>query len=201
VVSKVFYFLTTFADSGLSVFGVRSPYEQPKYQVVEAVGPNVEIRQYAPRTVVETDITHGDQGQAFGRLFRYITGANTASRTIAMTVPVEQARLISMTVPVETSGDAQQIMRFYLPPGVTKNGAPVPTEAGVRVTTLPEQTLGVIRYSGAATDESREAQAQRLREALAKSGKSAQGEPSYFSYDPPFAIPFLRRNEVALAVR
>ena len=195
---KFFYYLSTFADSGLSVFGVRTPYEQPKYQVMETIAPSVEIRAYAPRTVVETDISHGDPGQAFGRLFRYITGANIARQTVAMTAPVEQSRLIAMTVPVETTAAAAEVMRFYLPPSA---GAPAPTEAGVRVTTLPATTYGVIRYSGVATEATRSAEATLLRDALTKAGKNIIGVPLYFGYDPPFALPFLRRNEVALEVK
>ena len=202
--SKLFYFLTTFVDSGLSVFGVRAPYAQPKYEVVQSISPAVEIRAYAPRTVVETDIAGGDQGQAFGRLFRYITGANAGGHTVAMTVPVEQSRLIAMTVPVETGAmktGAAQVMRFYLPPDVTKDGAPAPTEKGVRIAALPAVTMGVIRYSGTATDESRAAQAARLRAALGGAKRAWVGEPVFFAYDPPFAIPYLRRNEVALELK
>ena len=197
--SKLFYFLTTFVDSGLSVFGVRAPYAQPKYEVVQTLAPAVEIRAYAPRTVVETDIAGGDQGQAFGRLFRYITGANAGGHTVAMTVPVEQSRLIAMTVPVEIG--AAQVMRFYLPPDVTKDGAPAPTEKEVRIAALPAVTMGVIRYSGTATDESRAAQAARLRAALGGAKRAWVGEPVFFAYDPPFAIPYLRRNEVALELK
>ena len=35
--SKVLYFLATFAESGLSVFGIRGTYEQPSYRVVRTL--------------------------------------------------------------------------------------------------------------------------------------------------------------------
>ncbi len=201
--SKLFYFLTTFAESGLSMFGLRGAYEQPPYQVVKTLAANVEIRAYAPRMVVETDIDGGDQGQAFGRLFRYITGANTGAHLVAMTVPVEQATpaLVPMTLPVETARGATPVMRFFLPHAVVKAGAPPPTERGVRLATIPAETLAVIKYSGTATDVARAGETVKLRRVLAGAGYVAFGEPRYFSYDPPFAVPFLRRNEVALAVK
>ena len=200
--SKVIYFLTAFADSALSVLGIRSGYEQPAYTVVQAVAPSVEVRAYGPRTAVQTDVVGGDEGQAFGRLFRYIVGANAGAHRVAMTVPVEQssASLIPMTAPVETS-DGAQVMRFFLPKAVVAAGVPEPTEKGVRIAVLPAATLGVIRYSGTQTDATRADETASLRAALAKAGRTTHGAPLYFSYDPPFSIPFLRRNEVALAVQ
>ena len=199
--SKVLYFLATFAESGLSVFGIRSTYQQPAYSVVQTIAPDVELRAYAPRTVVETDIEGGDRGQAFGRLFRYITGANTGAHLVAMTVPVEQTPdAIAMTVPVETAPDTQ-VMRFFLPPSVVASGAPQPTEHGVRIATIPAETLAVIRYSGSVSDDRQARQTARLRAAVMKAGLTVVGQPMYFGYDPPFSIPLFRRNEVALAVK
>jgi hypothetical protein len=196
--SKLLYFLATFAESGLSVFGLRGTYEQPAYRVVQTLAPDIEIRAYAPRLAVETPIGEGGQGAAFGRLFRYITGANTAARTVPMTAPVEQSsQLIPMTVPVEFSG-GQARMRFFLPASLASSGAPVPTEPDVHLVSLPAMTLGVVRYSGTASQDARDRQTARLRRALAAAGRVPQGAPIAFSYDPPFTIPFLRRNEMAL---
>jgi hypothetical protein len=199
--SKLFYFLATFAESGLSVVGIRSAYDQPKYTVTQTISSTVEVRAYAPRAVVETDMG-SDPGQAFGKLFRYITGANTAAKKLGNPGTVEQggSKLIAMTVPVEVTA-AAPVMRFYLAPNVVAEGIPVPTEKGVRTQTLPAVTLGVIRYSGVATDTARAQEAGLLRAALAKAGRATVGEPVYFSYDPPFTVPFLRRNEVAIEVK
>ncbi len=199
--SKILYFLMTFAESGLSVFGIRSGYAQPSYQVVQTLAPNIEIRRYAPRTAAETAVTYTNDGEAFGRLFRYITGANTTRQTVAMTAPVEESsRMIAMTVPVEVSGGTKT-MRFFLPAAVVASGPPVPTDPKVHIVTLPEALLGVIRYSGLATDETRRNETELLRKALARAGKETVGDPVYFSYDPPFTIPMLRRNEVALEIK
>ena len=197
--SKLLYFLATFAQSGLSVLGLRGGYEQPTYRVVRTLAPDIEIRAYAPRTVVETTIADGGDGAAFGRLFRYITGANTAGRTVGGGVVERAPRLIAMTVPVEMSG-GMATMRFVLPAAVVRAGPPVPTEAGVRVVALPATTLGVVRFSGTAGEDERGRQAARLRAALAGAGQPIRGEPIVFSYDPPFTLPFLRRNEMAFEI-
>jgi hypothetical protein len=198
--SKLLYFLATFAESGLSVFGIRGAYEQPAYTVLQTIAPNIEIRAYGARAAVETPIQGGNDGQAFERLFRYITGANTTGALISMTAPVaETSRMIPMTVPVETSGN-RDMMRFFLPADVARAGAPAPRDKLVQIVSLPSVTLGVIRYSGWPSAAAREDETRKLRAALAKAGKATTGAPIYFSYDPPFTIPALRRNEVALSV-
>jgi hypothetical protein len=126
--SSFFYYLATAADSTLSVFGIRAPYEQPKYEVIGQLGGGVELRAYAARTAAETPIRASNDGEAFGRLFRYITGANTGSAKIAMTIPVQMTPRkiaplnISMTVPVETGGEG--VMRFFLPAAVVAKPSP-----------------------------------------------------------------------------
>jgi hypothetical protein len=195
--SAFFYYLGAAGESALSVFGIRSPYEQPKYHVVSEIANGVEIRAYGPRVAVETPMRGGNDGEAFGRLFRYITGANHADSKIAMTVPVEMApQKIAMTVPVEMTGD--QVMRFFLPKAVVAKGAPAPTDKLVHLVTLPPQQFAVLRFSGTVTDQSRQLHEQRLLAAVAGAGRHAEGEPALLSYDPPFALPFVRRNEVAV---
>jgi hypothetical protein len=205
--SSFLYYLATAADSTLSVFGIRAPYEQPKYEVVGQLDGGVELRAYAARTAAETPIRSSNDGEAFGRLFRYITGANTGAAKIAMTIPVQMTprrisprrispRRISMTVPVEMGGDG--VMRFFLPEAVVAKGAPQPTDPLVHIVTLPPQTFAVLRFSGTITDASRAEHEAALIAAVTGAGKHAEGRPSVLSYDPPFAIPFLRRNEVVV---
>ena len=197
--SDFLYYLSAAGESALSVFGIRAPYEQPPYQVLAQLGHGVEIRAYASRMAVQTPIRRGNDGEAFGRLFRYITGANQADAKIAMTVPVEQTgRPVAMTIPAETTGGAS--MRFFLPHRLAERGAPHPTDPLVSLVSLPAQHFAVLRFSGTVDDASRARHEQSLRAALAGAGRKAQGEASLLSYDPPFALPFLRRNEVAISV-
>ena len=194
---KVVYILVTLAESFLGIFGVRTLYEQPAYTLVERLDRGVEIRAYAPRLAVETDARGQGDGAAFGRLFRYITGANRAGSRIAMTAPVEASgQRIAMTVPVEQGTGGT--MRFFLPRSVAAAGAPEPTEADVRLVEVPAERVAVLRFSGRATPEARTAQEGILTRVLADAGRTAQAPPLFMGYDPPFALPFLRRNEVAV---
>ncbi|MGH1570365.1 SOUL family heme-binding protein [Methylobacterium sp. P31] len=194
---KFVYYLVTLVEAVLGIFGVRALYEQPGYTVIQRLDRGVEIRSYGPRLAVETDARGQGDGAAFGRLFRYITGANRTGGRIAMTAPVEAGGLrIAMTVPVEqgTSGT----MRFFLPRKVAQAGAPEPTEAGLRLVRVPAERIAALRFSGRPTPEVRAEQEAILTQVLAAAGIRTSGPPLFMGYDPPFAIPFLRRNEVVV---
>lgn len=196
---KLSYYLLAAIESVLGVFGVRTLYEQPDYSVVRRLDQGVEIRAYGPRLAVETDAKRQGDAEAFGRLFRYITGANREAGRIAMTAPVEIAGTrIAMTVPVERNGGT---MRFFLPRAVVEAGAPEPTEAGVRLVPVPAEHVAALRFSGRITPEALAEQERILARTLSASGVAASEAPMFMGYDPPFAIPFLRRNEVAVRLR
>ena len=189
--------------SGCSVFGIRSGYEQLPYTVIDTVG-KVEIRQYPERLVAEV-ADMKDDSEAFTVLFRYISGQNGANQNVAMTTPVQVdkgAKKIAMTAPVETSnsGDNATSMRFFLPRSFSVDSAPKPNDPRIRIFNLPEETLAVITYSGSGSVEHFRTKSERLAEALADSKWTPISTPSFFGYDPPFAIPFLRRNEAIVRV-
>jgi hypothetical protein len=205
-VSGFFYYLLTFAESVTSVFGIRAVYEQPRYAVIQALGDNVEIRRYEPRLAIEATVTDADRdkaaNQAFVLLFRYITGANQREQKIAMTAPVRTAsERIAMTAPVRTSVENGQLsMWFFLPAEVARDGAPAPLDPRLHLVDVPVATIAALRYSGVATAATRDHNAAVLMGVLARSDWKPDGAMFQFNYDPPFAIPFLRRNEVAVPV-
>jgi len=197
------------AVSACSLFGVRSGYEAPGYEVVDTLADRVEVRRYDPRVVIETEVEAEEAGDARSRAFRilaaYIFGENQGSREVAMTVPVETRRepeKIAMTVPVETRDDAGRVrMRFFAPSEYTVDTLPAPRDPRVRLAEAPAETLAVLRFSGG-TGESAVAERRReLLELLAGSAWRPDGEPRALFYDPPWTLPFLRRNEVAVPVQ
>ena len=205
--SGFFYYLLTFAESVTSVFGVRFPYEQPHYMVLQTLGPGIEVRKYEPRLAVEATVDGPDRqkaaSEAFGLLFRYITGANRREEKIAMTAPVQTTpERIAMTVPVQTSGSGNGpiSMRFFLPRSVAEAGAPAPTDPRLHLVEVPASTIAALRYSGVATAATNDHYAAQLLGVLAKSRWQPEATVFQLNYDPPFAIPFLRRNEVAVEV-
>jgi hypothetical protein len=200
-----------------SVVGIRSGTEEPRHEVLERLADSVEIRRYAPRLAAETTVTAADsdaaRSAAFRRLARYIFGANQGAREIAMTAPVETGGAkIAMTVPVETApadddgpggfpGRGEPVrMRFFLPAELSLATAPLPDDPEVRLVELPGETLAVRRFTGFWDDARLESELGALLDALAGSAWTPEGPPRAMFYDPPWTIPWLRRNEVALPV-
>ena len=205
--STITYYLLLIVESVAGVFGLRLS-EEASYQTIGRIGDQVEIRAYAPVMVAEVAfaLPHGDKqarNQAFRLLFKYISGANTAvagSDKVAMTVPVsvDEPERIAMTVPVQSNPESG-IVRFFLPAKYTKETPPPkPTDTRVKIVALPARTVAALRYSGSGREANE--QEQNLLEALKASAWQVSGRPYTQYYDPPFTIPFLRRNEAAVAV-
>jgi hypothetical protein len=193
------------ALAGCSVFGIRSGTPEPAYQVIAKAGP-AEIRQYAPRLAASVTLP-GDELQAryqgFRRLASYIFGANTGKTSISMTAPVAQSSAkIAMTAPVAQTRNStgSWTITFYMPANYTMATLPKPADPGILIHTLPASTAAVIRFSGipGTTPVAREQAA--LLQALSRSDWVAIGEPVAWFYDPPWTLPWCRRNEVAVPV-
>lgn len=191
--AKILYFVVTFLESGLAIFGIRAGLHEPPYRVVARLSSDVEIRAYGPLVAAETTSTGDDD--AFSRLFAYITGANASDAMIAMTAPVEQSG--AAMAGGGRTGDLT--MRFFLPPKIAAD-PPKPKDSRVRIVAVPARDLAVIRFSGSFGRRNLERHLDILKGVLAKAGRTAEGPPVFLGYDPPFTIPALRRNEVAVPV-
>jgi hypothetical protein len=201
------YYATLAVEAALGVFGIRL-YEEPRHEAIERIGDRVYIRSYGPRLAAQAVVaTPGDAGrsEAFQLLFNYIAGANAgaggAADRIAMTTPVEvRPHRIAMTTPVqatETTGAVQ--MQFFLPATYTLQTAPAPSDPRVNIVTVPAETIAALRFSGTGRDFA-ERQADLLQ-LLKTSAWQPVGDAYALNYDAPFTLPFLRRNEAAVAVR
>lgn len=180
--------------------------EVPEYRVLEQDGA-FELRAYSSYLIAETEVEAGFMNAgniAFGRLFRYISGANTAQTEIAMTAPVEQAsqgEKIAMTAPVEQAkGDGVYRVGFIVPRKYNRDTVPKPTDPRVIIREVQPRTVAVWRYSGRWTEENFREHEQALRRALqVRSLKPASGDSAIIArYDAPFIPWFMRRNEVLI---
>jgi hypothetical protein len=70
----------------------------------------------------------------------------------------------------------------------------------VRIVEVPGETLAVLRFAGGWSPDDIAARREALMRTVGSSRWQAAGEPVTFFYDPPWTIPYLRRNEVAVAV-
>jgi hypothetical protein len=195
--------------AGCSVFGIRSGTEQLNYEIVAEPTEDLEIRRYPPAVAAEVRVPRNaddPRSTAFRKLFRYITGANEGQRDIAMTAPVSidndgEGQEIAMTAPVSTETEGEDVvMRFFLPSDIAFESAPQPTDADVALVEVGARTVAVLRYTWSTGPEKAARKRAELLDMLEESGWTPTGPAYSMFYDPPWTLPFLRRNEAAVPV-
>lgn len=188
------------------MFGIRDVAMAP-YTVTEQAG-KFEIRQYPSLLVAQTRVTGDDKtarGVNFNRLFDYISGANAGKTTIAMTAPVLQEKPagepIAMTAPVFMVRAAQaQTMSFVLPQEYTLANAPKPTNPDVTLAETGAQKMAVAVFSGLLSEENIDRETLALEQWLRERRLKPIGATTIAGYDPPWTIPWWRRNEILIAI-
>lgn len=190
--------------------------EEPPYAVAEACDL-YEIRDYEGYSVASTALGGGARagiegvatGQAFNVLASYLFGGNDESKSMSMTTPVTTT----------SSGE----MRFYLAPspsgsyprplqsrgdGGSKRTTPIDATTGtVELVDIPPARLAVRKFTGFATDGEVARQKDVLLQALEMDGieldvaHGAIVPHVVFQYNPPYTLPMVRRNEIAVPVR
>ncbi len=193
-----------------AVVGVRHGTEEPTY-TSEQVTSRVEIRHYGPRIAAETKVIADEvtaRSDGFRRLAGYIFGGNQVREKIAMTAPVAQqdgavrGQKIPMTAPVSESaiGDGEWLIRFFMPAGKSLDSLPRPNDQAVKLVAVPAETVAVRRFSGSTSAEAVARETAQLRQTLDGAGLEPIGVPVAWFYDPPWTLPMLRRNEIAIPV-
>jgi hypothetical protein len=180
--------------------------EEPVYEVVSDHG-TYELRRYAEVILAETQVEASFDnagGEAFRRLFRYISGDNRSRAKIAMTAPVvqeAQSEKIAMTAPVVQQDDGQLWrVAFVLPASYSWETAPEPNDELVSLRLVPARTVAALRFSGTWGENRFTGKEAELRALLAEQGWQTVGEAVYARYNPPFTPWFMRRNEVLIPV-
>jgi len=178
--------------------------EGPAYTVVKSFD-EYEIRDYQGYTVASTVMNPigepykegnlSSNGAAFNALAAYLFGANTAGKAMEMTTPVTTTSL----------GE----MRFYL----AEAEAPKPLDQGmydtgaVQIVDIPPARLAVRKFTGFVTEGEVSRQKDVLLNNLALDGieidvpHGAVVPHVIFQYNPPYTVPMIRRNEIAVPVQ
>ncbi len=180
--------------------------EEPRFDIVDKVG-TIEIRAYGPRLAADVVVQGAEEdvrSDGFRLLADYIFGNNASRESIAMTAPVAQARSekIDMTAPVSQTRDATGgwRVRFFMPSKYTIATLPRPNNPAVQIVEVPGETMAVLRFSNSRSTEAIAKRNAELLAGLANSRWAPAGEPVTWLYDPPWTLPFFRRNEVAVPV-
>ena len=190
--------------SACTVFGIRNS-EQAKYTVL-LQEDNIEIRQYAPSLVAKTTTT-GDYkasgNTGFRRLAKYIFGENQTQESIEMTTPVvrENSSKIAMTIPVLQKPDEDSwTMSFVLPAEYTLETIPMPIDKNITIEQIEEKKIAAIQYSGFINQNKIDEHAEILKQWLSENGYVALSDHMSAAYDPPWTIPWMKRNEVLIEI-
>jgi len=171
---------------GLITFSNVMAAEEVKYTMVSK-NKLYEIRKYSDRLVIETETS--DQGSSFRKLFKYISGDNRDKKEIKMTTPVTQ---------VEKDGN--MTMQFYMPAEFNESNVPNPNNSEVKVLNIKGGYYAAIIYSGRASDGNYIKYKNILEDQLKRDKISIISKPIRATYNSPFTLPMLRRNEVMFKI-
>ena len=156
-------------------------YEEENYEVVKE-NKKYEIRKYPDRLVIETNSI---KGNGFRKLFNYISGNNEKNQEIKMTVPVTQE-----------IKNGKMTMQFYLPSKFNKDNTPKPSNSEIKVLTIEGGYYAAIKYSGRSSDKNFLKNKDILEKELKQDNIIILSSPIRASYNSPFTLPMLKRNEV-----
>ncbi len=202
---KLFVILNTLFLSACSIFGISS-VEEAGYNVLKD-NANIQIRQYKPLLTAQTEVEANYEtasSKAFQRLFDYISGNNKKQQKIAMTTPViqeKQSEKIAMTAPVfQEKSDKTWFMSFVLPVDYTLANAPVPLDSSVVLKEVPSKKVAVLTYTGFLSEQTIDEKTNELKSWLESNGYKAISLSRSAGFNPPWTLPFLRRNEIHIDI-
>ncbi len=169
---------------------------QPAYRLVKRQG-HFEIRAYEPMVLAEIQVPgfrRDATNDGFRALASYILGANNKNERIAMTIPVT-------TQPSDdVGGQKGWTVRFIMPPGSTLGDLPKPDDKNISLIETDVARAAVIRFSGRTTDSSLKKNSLALKNWIKEEHLLPTAPATFAFYDPPFTLPFLRRNEVLVGI-
>ena len=168
--------------------------EQPAYSVLKKEG-SIEVRAYQ-QMLLQSVAVSGNQYDAlrngFRPLVRYIGAKERDGEKISMTAPVMQSL-----------GDTKQewIVSFSMPSKYKADSLPNPNNDMVFTEVVPPTVAAVVRFRGRANTDLLGRKTAELMNWINEAGYVAREKPRYMFYNDPSTPPFLRRNEVMIAVQ
>ncbi len=189
--------------------------EEPKFESLRKED-NLEIRRYVPVIVAEA-LVDGDMDTASSRGFQLIAGYIFGNNErIAMTAPVvaepqSSAEKIAMTTPVsiepqnaedsKMAGAQRWRVHFVMPSQYTLATLPKPLNPQVQLREVPAKTFAALTYSGINTENTAQEKTEQLLNWLKMQKIETIGKPQLARYNPPWTLPFLRRNEILQEIK
>ena len=168
--------------------------EQPAYSVLKKEG-SIEVRAYQ-KMLLQSVAVSGDQYDAlrngFRPLVRYIGAKERDGEKISMTAPVMQ---------ILDDTKQEWIVSFSMPSKYKEDSLPNPNNDMVFTEVVPPTVAAVVRFRGRANTDLLGRKTAELMNWINEAGYVAREKPRYMFYNDPSTPPFLRRNEVLIAVQ
>lgn len=191
---------------GAAMIGpIMSNVEVPAYKILKKE-QNIEIRQYPPLIIAEVK-TAGSRQDSIGNGFRiladFIFGNNEGEKQLSMNGPITQQEgiKIAMTAPVQQEQtDTEWAISFIMPSKFSIDTIPNPINDRIKIIQIPSKRYAVITFSGRSTEANLTKHTNELEIYMNGSSYSKVGNAKYAFYNPPWTLPFLRRNEVQFEI-
>lgn len=182
-------------------------YEEPNWKSIKKE-KEFEIRQYPELISASVTVSGSNNNEQANKAFRilagYIFGNNVPKQKIAMTVPVTEkidSEEIAMTAPVVQSVSKNTMtMKFFMPSQYKLDSLPEAKDKRIEFEVIPACTFATIRFSGIADTQSVNRETKKLQDYLKTNKLMPIDKPILAVYNPPWTLPFLRRNEIWIAI-
>ena len=190
-------------------FNTAMATEEPEFKLISEEG-EFQIREYDPKIIAQVEV-EGDFDEASSRGFKlladYIFGNNLldgGSKKISMTTPVEMSPMAENLLMTSSILDDQVnnkwSINFVMPQEFSLDTLPKPNNFQVNIIEVPKEKYAVIVFSGLIRESSYAEKAELLSNYLVENGLKQQGAIKIARYNPPWTLPFFRRNELMVRI-
>ena len=184
--------------------------EEPEFTLISQENA-IEIREYQPKIIASVEV-EGDFDDASSKGFKlladYIFGNNLLNgeaQKISMTAPVEMTPLaedIVMTSAIMKSEiNHKWQVNFVMPKEYSLDTLPRPNNEQVKIIEIPKEKYAVIVFSGLVRDSSYSEKAQLLKDFILTKNFTQLEAIKIARYNPPWTLPFFRRNELMVKIK
>ena len=171
---------------------------------------NYEIREYEPKILAQVTVKgnfNNASSKGFKVLADYIFGNNISidgNSKIDMTAPViaeTASKKIEMTAPVIAEGsDSEWLISFVMPKEYSLKTLPKPNNKNITITSLPKEKYAVIVFSGLVRESNYNEQIKLLKNFIISKNLKIIDQVQIARYNPPWTLPFFRRNELMIRI-
>lgn len=190
-------------------FNTAMATEEPEFKLISEEG-EFQIREYDPKIIAQVEV-EGDFDEASSRGFKlladYIFGNNLldgGSKKISMTTPVEMSPMAENLLMTSSVMDDQVnnkwLINFVMPQEFSLDTLPKPNNHQVNIIEVPSEKYAVIVFSGLVRESSYAEKVELLSNYLEENGLKQKSAIKIARYNPPWTLPFFRRNELMVRI-